>query len=682
MVLMAVLMPDNLLASEKSSVKIDKTLFYRQKAVPNLVDNYQYLLFYANANKLYNLKGYEVASASMPIMEMKLNPAGHSIAVIMSNGKSNSVATYDINAQRRRLAQVKDFSNPKAIEYTADSRKLVVADGKSLYLLDSKDMTPLGEIPLPFSPRRLAASAIGVMAVSGPGVVAIVSPESKRIVKKIDVPEGVENILFDDSGSLLGVLTKKGILRIYDGHTFNPLYDREVPARSSSISFHPDSKYVAVNHSGNRIKFMNLLEPSDSISLTDMDGRVENARFITDGKGGEYIAYNTPVSLKYIKLSGFVPNYTKLLEDELNVRMAAWSKMQPFETEEEYALRVNPETKARQKQLFANEIATGLAGDLIKRADVTLGNYNPTSGQLALSITGMNDVFLTVPQEEAINFGDGSDLEFRNAVYALTPTDSFELIYADVYNPTTGKTYTFDNLTRQKLDFISSDDAFIPLDLLKQSSLEDARLQTIKEEVLTTAKVNSLLSDHTKIDVSADIVSDYDEDGKRINNYKIDFTYTVEPDFSASEDFAPGKYNISESHAAESTLDIVAKAFKEEFNQYLKPGKKLIVNLTGTADALPILRLIGYDGRYGEFESEPCRIDGKLTAVSVFANEGIKRNEQLAFIRAQAVKDNLLKGVPGISDMNTTYNYNIEVSEEKGGAFRRINVSFIFVDVF
>ncbi|MDE5807051.1 MAG: hypothetical protein K2H76_02975, partial [Muribaculaceae bacterium] len=122
MVAAATMAAHSLHATEKSSIKIDKTLFYRQKAVPNLVDNYQYLFFYANANKLYNLKGYEVASASMPIMEMKLNPAGHSIAVIMSNGKSNSVATYDINAQRRRLAQVKDFSNPKAIEYTADSR--------------------------------------------------------------------------------------------------------------------------------------------------------------------------------------------------------------------------------------------------------------------------------------------------------------------------------------------------------------------------------------------------------------------------------------------------------------------------------------------------------------------------------------------------------------------------------
>ncbi len=32
--------------------------------------------------------------------------------------------------------------------------------------------------------------------------------------------------------------------------------------------------------------------------------------------------------------------------------------------------------------------------------------------------------------------------------------------------------------------------------------------------------------------------------------------------------------------------------------------------------------------------------------------------------------------------MDVTYNYGIEVSREKGGAHRRINVSFVFVDAF
>ncbi|MDE6410291.1 MAG: WD40 repeat domain-containing protein [Muribaculaceae bacterium] len=672
----------DLFASERSSLKIDRTLFYRQRAVPELVDNYQYAMFYANGNKVYNLKGFEIVEAPMNIRQLRLNPAGHSIATIISNGKRSTVVTYDINAQKHRLAQVKAFVNPQDMEYTSDSRLLVVADGRSLHFLDSRSMEPAGEIELPIVSFKLAASPKGLMAVTGDGKIIIVSTETNRIVRTIDSADSIVDILFEPTGSLLGVLTDRGILRIYDGHSFNHLYDRDVPLEASSLSFHPDGKYVAVNHHGNRIKFMNLMEPSDSISLSDAEGHVQNARFIRDERGEEYIAYNTLYSLKYIQLSGFIPNYTKLLEDELNARMAAWSKMLPFETEEEYALRVNEETKARQKKLFANEIATGLAGDLIRRADVTLGNYNPESGQLALSLSGMNDVFLVVPQDEAVNFGSASDLEFRNAVYALTPNDSFEVIYVEVFNPHTGKSYTFDNLARQKLDFLVTDDSFISLDLIRQSSREDARLQTIKEEVLSKAKVNSLLSDHTKIDVSADIISDYDEDGKRINNYRVDFTYTVEPDFSATEDFAPGKYDISDSHAAESMLNIVAKAFEDEFKQYLQPGKKVMVNLTGSADAIPILRLIGYDGRYGEFESEVCRIDGNLSSVSVYAKEGIRTNEQLAFIRAQAVKDNLLKGVPGLTDMDVSYNYNIEVSEEKGGAFRRINVSFIFVDVF
>ncbi len=64
------------------------------------------------------------------------------------------------------------------------------------------------------------------------------------------------------------------------------------------------------------------------------------------------------------------------------------------------------------------------------------------------------------------------------------------------------------------------------------------------------------------------------------------------------------------------------------------------------------------------------------------ASDGIKQNEQLAFMRAMGVKDFLEKNVANLKDMDTTHDFFIDVAEEKGGQFRRITTEFTFVDAF
>ena len=162
----------------------------------------------------------------------------------------------------------------------------------------------------------------------------------------------------------------------------------------------------------------------------------------------------------------------------------------------------------------------------------------------------------------------------------------------------------------------------------------------------------------------------------------MNFTYQVDPEFSASEDFPPGKYTIEESGAANAMLQIVKEAFEGEFAQYLKNGKKLKVIISGTADATPIIRTIPYDGSYGDFENEPIYENGSLTAVSVSKDSGVKENRQLAFLRAQGVKNYLENNVANLANMNTDYTFKVDVTEGKGSEFRRITTNFIFVDVF
>lgn len=129
-------------------------------------------------------------------------------------------------------------------------------------------------------------------------------------------------------------------------------------------------------------------------------------------------------------------------------------------------------------------------------------------------------------------------------------------------------------------------------------------------------------------------------------------------------------------------LKIVKEAFEGDFAQYLKPGKKLKVVISGTADATPIIRNIKYDGSYGDFEDEPIYENGELTAITVTKATGVDENRQLAFLRAEGVKNFLQNNVDKLKEMNADYRFNVDVAEGKGSEFRRITANFTIIDVF
>lgn len=222
----------------------------------------------------------------------------------------------------------------------------------------------------------------------------------------------------------------------------------------------------------------------------------------------------------------------------------------------------------------------------------------------------------------------------------------------------------------------------VSLEVLQQQQMEEIKLQEIREKVMQEAKKENVISDHTNISVDSRVVPDYDANGKKILNYKVNFTYDVDPEFSVVEDFGPGKYHVGESGAASSMLKIVKDAFEGDFKQYISKGKKLNITLCGTADATPIIRGIPYDGSYGDIESEPVYKDGELSTITVTRQTGIKENDQLALLRALGVKDFLENNVDNFNDMNTNYKYEVNISKDKGSAFRRITVDFTFVDAF
>lgn len=668
----------------QSPVNETKSYVFPQKVTPQGFDNYLFYTCYFNDNIMYNMRNYEFGETKDSIVTFKINPAGSSLAVIYKNKDKRQVSILDLDIKDNVIHKFKDVDSATAVAYSHDAKMILIATPTEVQFYETRKYTLVDRMPMPFAVTKLLISSNGYfMAAAGDNKVTVWNFEQKRVRKEYNFNVKVNDICFSGDNNSFATLTNDGMLATYSTQDFALSQTIDLQKTASRCAFHPDGKYILAINNDSQIIVINLMDLIDRSYIDSDRGGLKDLKFVVDQNNKRYyLAYNTASSLNYEDLSRLAPHYTKLLSDELNMKMNDWMKMMPNESLEDYNLRVNDETRMEQMQLFEQEIATRLAGDMLSMEEITLGNYNPESNILELSFSSMPTIYLNVPTEEVNDFDNSDNLEFRNVRYGLTENDKFEMIYADVYNKVSGKTYNFNNLKRQKLDYMKSDDNFVSLELIQQSNMEQLKLEEIKEEVINLAKQENTITDHTNISVNADIVQAKDADGKNIMNYKVDFTYQVEDGFSVYEDFAPGKYKIDESGAAKAMLAIIKKALEKDFAQYIKDGKKVKVNIYGMADGMAINRKIPYDGSFGEFENEPMYKNGFLSNITVTKASGITKNEQLAYMRTMAVRDHIVKNITELGKMNTEYTHNIELATGKGGQFRRIHVEFIFIDAF
>ena len=659
----------------------DKDFVFPLQVRPHGFDCWSFSPFFYNQGSVYNPRSKVFGLKREEISSIRINPSGWSMAALSRKGDDATVYVFDLWRSDNLFHKFSGVVRPRAICYSADARRILIATDKKVYLFNAQTYVITDSLSTPHPVHKLAISDNGYYLAATDGHrVTVWNLTQKKVRKSFDLGESINDIAFTPKSESFAILTDDGLLALYDTKDFliNKMIDGMGEARS--VSFHPDNKFVSVVTGDSQIAIINLFDDSDRQQISNLIGGIEQTRFIHDDSGRKYLAYNTSNSIIFHPVPELTPNYSRLLAEELDSRMNEWMRMMPGETLEEYKMRVNEDTRMEQMRLIEEEIATRLADNLVQMSNVSLGNYNQETEMLAINFDRMPTIYLQVPGTEVSDFLNVENLVFRNPRYGLNSKDQFELVYADVYNRASGKTYVFDNRERRVLDYLQYDDNFVPLDMVMLSNMEDIKLQEIKDRVVEIAKSHRQISNHTSISVNSRIIPSTDAEGKRIYNYKIAFYYEVEKGWSGREDFAPGKYKTEESGAARSLISIIRTAFENDFARYIKPGKRLQVNILGMADALPINAKIAYDGTYGEFISEPVYLDGELGNLTVTRSTGITQNEQLAFLRAQGLKQGLKSEVPSLREMETEYQCDVQVSPYRGGEFRRISVEFTFID--
>lgn len=652
------------------------------------VENHSFFMLGADEkNNVSALNGYVIPGFSPEKWIIAPITGGN---VLFSKGRD--VRVKDVFStegdNERRIIKLSDKNTTvSSLAYSPDGTYVLVVDNNNVLSKCMTDAAAKKEelvrytLQLSAAPTAIIINKAANAALLTMGnKVAVVNLDRGVVRKELDFGSPVADVAYSPNYREFAVLLTDGKLKTIEVASLAEKKSYDVAGKVIGCSILNQGKYAAVA-TDDKFVIINLITSRIDYILTAADNNsLSYFDVFFDSFGQENMLAFYPGKMTQFNFSTLERYHTMDLKNELDLRMAEWSKMLPGESQDEYRNRVNDESRAQYALQLEREIATSMAGDLIGRQEAKFGNYFEGNQALAIDFNEMPSIYLNIPAEDLKDLKTIDDLEFFNTQYGLTADDKFEVIYTEARNKTTGKTYIYDNLQRKSMAF--DEESFVPMEVVQLTSIEAAKLEEVKQEVVTAAKNDNILTDHTHINVTTEVEKDVDADGNKILNYLVNYQYEVEEEFSSRDDFKAGKYNTAESNAAVQMIEIVKNSLKGDFAKYLTESSRLEVSVTGSADATPIIGTLAYKGEYGDLKDQLVYQNGELSTMTVTKSKGITSNEQLALVRAVGVADYINKNALAGAAIDTGYKYYIDVAKEKGSQYRRIKVSLKFIDAF
>lgn len=676
---------------ERSSFNISRT--YENVRISRFSVIYQ-----GTDHQLYNLMNRNVHEGS--VADFYINPTGASIAVIHRNGKTVSIIS---NREKDKVIETirgdkkvnpfdekgnKGIASVTATAYSSDARELLLANdfGEIItYSTDGYWIASTIEAGKVYDHIAISPNGYFIAAAYG-SEMDIWNVETADIKRIVHFAGKINHLTFSPDSREIAVSCDTSGLQIVNAidHHRTEITDGLQNVRISS--FHPEGKYIAYAKADSVIVY-NLISHKDVCRLGLADGApISNVLALNFHSNNNIttLSHNSGSRFFFWDMSSLPPLYKSKLSEEVDKLMSDWIRQMDGESMDEYRVRVTDDNAARQKAMLLDQAATAIATQTITLEDPFIAEeYDMENHTIDIKFEQLDAIKLEVPEEDFQEVRDG-DLSYENPIYTLDDMDEFQLVYLEVVNRTTDKTYIFDDRDYiiEEIDFEDDDIDYIPVAMLQTVNMEMEALQQQTQEIMEEKKQENVITDKTAITIDTEIESDFDADGNKIYNYNLGYQYDVSEGFSYQEDFGPGKFMVYESNAAITMLEAIKTALAGDMKKYLEESKTIEITITGTADAIPVGR-IPYDGACGEFHETPYYAKDELSSMTVTDETDIRNNEQLAFIRAASVKVWLENEVPELRDNKNkcVYNYRTEVSDVRGGEFRRIIVQIKFKDV-
>lgn len=212
--------------------------------------------------------------------------------------------------------------------------------------------------------------------------------------------------------------------------------------------------------------------------------------------------------------------------------------------------------------------------------------------------------------------------------------------------------------------------------LQKNVESREATMRQRAEQYLLLLPNDRKLYDESKLGIKADLVSGINSDGHAELNFKFTIEYTCHHFESVTDNYPTGAYLCEQSNASTAICELTRMMVDEIAPNYFKSGKKADIKLKASTDITEVSHL-DYNNEYGEFRYVAARYNGESVRISVSQESGISTNAQLAFLRAQGLKDNLSKNVNGLKVTENNYTYDTRSYSETGSMYRNVGIEIL-----
>lgn len=634
-------------------------------------------------NMLYNLKIHNIRGN-----RLIANPTGASIAVLSGNGTKISIIS---NRNRNeQISRIKSGPIITSASYSPGANELLTADTHgniTTYSTDGYTVANSFYTGTVYSSIAVSPNYYYIAAASG-NELDIWDVHTGELRKKLYFKGGINYLTFSPDSKEIAVCCDSTGLMTIDVLRYFRTPVSHISENVLQASYHPQGKYIAYAKADSVIVYNLINKKSVYCIKTGKDAEAIDLRFRRNGTTGRItLTYISDYRFSYWDMTSLPPLYMSMVSEEADKLMADWVRQMDGESMEEYRIRVTDDNAARQRAMLLDQAATAIAARSIKLENPFIAEQHDSGNHtIDIKFKELNPIRIEVPEEEFDEIRTG-DLLFENPVYTLDGNDEFQLVYLEVINRTTDKTYIFDRRSYiiEEVEFDEEEESldFIPVAMIQAANMEMEALQMQTQQIMEEKRQENVITDKTEITISSEIQSDVDADGNKIYNYLLGYRYDVSEGFSYQEDFGPGKFMVTESNAALTMLEAIRSALAGDMGRYLEDAAAVDITITGTADAIPVGR-IPYDGSLGEFRETPYYAYDELASMTVTDESDIRDNEQLAFIRAAGVKKWLETEVEQLRTHRDkcSYHYRTEVSNVRGGEFRRIIVQIRFRDIF
>lgn len=207
-------------------------------------------------------------------------------------------------------------------------------------------------------------------------------------------------------------------------------------------------------------------------------------------------------------------------------------------------------------------------------------------------------------------------------------------------------------------------------------------MQRRAEQMLVALPNDQKLYDENHVKINTAITESEGEDGVRTLDYMYVISYNCRHIEGYTDDYPQGVFDWDSSNSCRAICQLTKTFIEGVLDDYFRAGKRVTVRVFSTADGSGINSPLPYDGRYGEFRYEPVTFNGEQLRISVDSQSGIANNAQLAYLRAQSVRDYLQKNVRNLQRTNNEFQFVTRSYADTGAYYRRSSIAITVHDAF